>query len=113
MGHNNSFVKQLVIRNLNLSFVPKNVARFFPNIESLDFYESRIQEIRRSDIEGFPWLKQLRMDRNHIKVLESNLFDANLMNAITFLRNPIVHVGYDVFESLKDLKTLHFDVSTC
>lgn len=113
-NHNNNEVLQVSIRDKNVKFVPRHIGAFFPNLESLDMYNSAVETVSKVDFAGLPNLKQLHFNDNRVKTIKNDLFIGNPnMKWISFINNPVTNVGHNVFENLADLTSLRFDGATC
>lgn len=112
--NSNSNVTGLRIIHQDIKQLPRDLENFYPNLESIDLQASKVEAISKDDLKGLLNLKQLHLNDNKIKVIESDLFaDSPLMVAISFYNNPVVHVAHNVFDNLPELKTLHFELSIC
>lgn len=110
----NSDVTGVAIRAQDIRLLPRNLNEFYPNLESYDFLSSKIQEISREDLKGFPKLKQLHLNDNQITSISPNTFDDNpLLIAVSFINNPILYVAHNVFDNLLNLYELRFDGARC
>ncbi|CRK93809.1 CLUMA_CG007336, isoform A, partial [Clunio marinus] len=113
-GRRNEDVEGLYMKHdQNLTFLPRNIHHFFPNLKAIAVNHNLIENIQQSDISVFPELIQLGFWRNRISSIDFNLFQKNpKLKAIGFSENPVQHIGYDVFDHLTELETIGFH-STC
>lgn len=112
-GRNNSDVRGLSFRNQGITELPTNIAEFFPNVEAIDTTNT-LERITREDLEVFPRLRELHLNNNNVRIIETNLFAGNPnMSAISFISNPVAHVAHGVFDNLTQLTQLRFDAVAC
>lgn len=113
-GRNDFDVKAFSVVNQYLLEFPLNVSNFFPKLESIRVFQSKLKRISRSDLESFTDLKELDLTYNDIEIINSDLFQSNLkMEAIAFNLNPLKHVAHHVFDHLPNLSTLDFRFTRC
>lgn len=94
---------------------PKNIAKFFENIEMVDVYEAKLKEIHNNDLQQFGRkLKSLFLIRNELTKITTNDFVYNPnLEWINLSENNIVHVEYGTFSLLKKLNKLFFKLNPC
>lgn len=111
-SHENlSDVKGFNVENKTVSYVPKNLLKFFPNIRALEIINCHLKEIRSEDLEPFgEKLNFLHLNDNDIEYLEQDLFakNPNLLS-LKFNNNNIKFVHAALFENLNQLRTLWMD----
>jgi hypothetical protein len=113
-GKGNVDVKALGIEGQTIGFVPKDIKRFFPNLESFMMHRAGLREVYSVDIEGFPKLRELHLYGNPITQVSNNLFAKTpLVESISFNQNPIQHSSQNVFDHLVNLKRLYLSGSDC
>lgn len=113
-GYNNSDVQFLEIRNQSLRLSPRNFYLFFPNLVSLDLGHTELEEISNADLFGLSKLKVLQVHYNRLQVIENDLFKYSpSMIQISIDVNQIKHVGHNVFDHLRDLRSIWFGRNTC
>lgn len=112
-GRGDADVEALIF-NEPLSFTPFNIYQFFPNLVAIDINGKETSELVRDNLKGLQSLKYFSFSRNKIQIIESDLFAENpLMESIYFDGNPIRHVAFNVFDDLKELRTLYMSDTTC
>lgn len=110
----NDDVGVLNIFQHNMSFLPKNIEKFFPNLVGLNWHDSSLEKISADDLKPFPQLKYLGIRFTPLKTLDSDLFQYTPnLRYITFAGSKIHHVGADLVTNLKDLKVLDFTNCVC
>lgn len=113
-GKSNNDVKALVIDNQNIGFVPYNISRFFPNLESLRMHKTSISSVNRDSLRGLTKLRELYLYVNNIESISADMFiDNPYMAYITFDNNLVKHVAPKVFDYLYYLVTLYMRSNTC
>ncbi|CRK93893.1 CLUMA_CG007420, isoform A [Clunio marinus] len=113
-GRRNEDVEGLTMEQYqNLTFLPRNINHFFPNLKSIAIHHNLIENIQQSDISAFPKLIQLDLWSNRISSLDFDLFQKNpKLQYISFPDNPVQHIGYGIFDQLTELDTIGF-TNTC
>lgn len=110
----NDDVLLLNIFQHNMSFVPKNIIDFFPNLKGINWHDSDLAAISAEDLKPFPQLKYLGIRFTPLKTLDSDLFQYTPnLQYITFAGSKIHHVGANLVTNLKDLKILDFTNCEC
>jgi Leucine rich repeat len=113
-GRTNRHVTGLNIRNQNIGFVPREIGRFFPNLESLFVFNVGLVDVSPLELEGLPQLRQLDLSANPIQVIQANLLWYNpRIQHISFVGDPIQHIAVGVFDFRYDLNMLLFDLAAC
>lgn len=112
---NNDDVKTLTIsRQPLLTQIPKDIARFFKNIEGLEVRDCQLSSITSEDLRPFPALTVLNIEENNLVSLSGDLFvfTPNLI-WLRSLDNRIQHVGYGLLDNLHNLKYASFSRNDC
>lgn len=113
-GRDHSHVVGFIIRDHMFELAPRDIYRFFPNLEAITFNRNGLKEITRDDIFGLPKLRVLNFHINNIKQIDSNLLENNfLIEAFSVADNPVRHVGLSAFKNANEMTTLHFHLQTC
>lgn len=113
-SRSNEEVQSIEIVRQNVKVFPRNIEKFFTNLEAIYVHYSGLQEILRQDLRPFPKLRQVDLHLNDIKELNENLFEFNpLVEAVSVYSNPIRHVGHNIFDGLKSLHTIHIINAKC
>ncbi|XP_070500481.1 uncharacterized protein [Chironomus tepperi] len=96
-----------------LQYFPRNLEKFFTNLELIFIEFAELKEIHQADLKPFPKLIYLSLCYNSIEVLESGVFDANPnLEILSFVANNLVHIEPDVFDNLPKLRCFWFS-RTC
>jgi hypothetical protein len=98
----------------NLTFIPKGMENFFPNISALRFSYCNISRVNSDDLNAFDQLEWFAMEGNPIEHIPRNFFAENSKIRVVFLNsNKIKHVGTGLLDSLQDLNHASFAANTC
>lgn len=112
-GKSNADVRGIVINCQNLTFIPRNIELYFPNIRVLEFDTNLISNITNDHLIPFPTLERLNLRGNRITTLDNNLFSGlTSLKCIYFLNNTIMHVGHDI-DLPNDAATIDFRFNPC
>lgn len=78
-GRNDTDVQDLDVSRFNpqVSFIPQNIGRFFPNLETMLWRNSQLNELNFTDFQQFPNLEILEMSGNTMASLPADLFIHN------------------------------------
>lgn len=114
-GRTNSDVKGFFVKDLKMKFPPRGIEKFFPDLQTFDFYYSQIEELDKDDLKVFPKLMQFDWPGNaKLFNINHDLFKDNInLKTISFWKTPIKHVALDVFDHLTQLTTLYLDDCKC
>lgn len=114
-GKNNNDVKHLQISNQPLlKVVPRNIYKFFPNLEGIAFYVTGITNVFSVDLQGLHSLRLFNVYANQITEIGNDLFkDNSLLETISFGNNPIRNVAPRVLDHLTSLTTVHLMSTSC
>ena len=66
-----------------ISYFPKKLSTFFPELWAISIVECGLKELHRADLKNFTKLRELHLDYNKIEYLEENLFKNNLNLQVT------------------------------
>lgn len=97
------------------NFFPKNIEKFFPNVEHVYIYDVSIATLTKTDLSPFgSQLKLFYFHRSKIEVIESDLFEANpFLEQISLYGNQIKFVADGAFDKLPNLTSLYFRNNPC
>lgn len=113
-GKNNDDVETLNIYEQNLTFVPKNIDKFFKNLKLLAWFNSNLVQLSAVDLRPFPQLLVLSIRFNNLPSLDADLLKYNLkLRFVSFMSNRIRNVGRDLVTHLEELEWLDFALNTC
>lgn len=108
-GKTNGEISVFAVSSSFFNKIPRIAAKVFINIQVLYFYECKIDEIFRHQIEDFKHLKELWMMRNNISHLPEDLFEATPeIEKISFESNQISSVGIGLLDRMRSLKFCDF-----
>lgn len=107
-------VKALLIESQTVKYFPRGVENFFPNLEDISIYFSKLQSIKKADLEPFKNLQALRLFNNDLEELDGDLFEFNReLRIIDFDHNKLTSVGSELLTELKKLEQAHFRHNAC
>lgn len=113
-GQSNEKVLSLSIAGQNAPNILKNVDKFFPKLEAIDWCKTNLQSISAGDLKQFPNLKVLSVSGNKIASLEGQLFsNTKKLKSIWFDNNQLRSVGAGIFSGLNDLYNAWFLNNPC
>jgi hypothetical protein len=113
-GMTNQDVEAIVAVGRFINRIPSNSASFFPNIISIEWINSNMNEIRNEDIRPFRALRRLNLSGNNFKVLDGNLFqNSPILQFILFRNCGINYVGAGFLENLNSLEIADFRQNIC
>lgn len=94
--------------------LPKNIDRFFPNLEVIVWEAGYLTSVTADDLRVFPALKVLNLYINELTSLDANLFQLNPeLSWISFSFNLIAHVGQNLLSNLNNLSHVNFNNNVC
>jgi hypothetical protein len=104
-GKNNNDVNFFYSHNKKVKFFPRGLTKFFRNIEKVQIYHGKLQEITKEDLKQFgDKLQELWLGYNKIRVIEGDLFEFNPnLEEIDLSDNYIVHIESGAFNGLEKL----------
>lgn len=110
----NDNVNGLLITNQRLASVPKQVVKFYQNIQALYLRNTSLTQISSADLQPFPLLVHLTLWDNDLQVLDGDLFKFTPnIRYIDFDNNKLIHIGLNILNSLRNLTYALFNNNTC
>lgn len=110
-GLTNNDVKRIFMNNQVMTFIPRNISNFFPNIESIEVFNVGLTELTREALNGFPKLRQMNLNPNNIQIVSNDVFEGNpVLEKLALSGNPIRSVAHNVFDHLTKLDLVHMFV---
>lgn len=107
-------VENLNVYQQNLSFVPKNIEKFFRNLKLLSWYNSNLIQFSAADLRPFPQLLVLTIRFNDLPSIDGDLLRYTpKLRFVSFMSNRVRHVGNDLVTKLNDLTWLDFALNEC
>ncbi|KAG5684223.1 hypothetical protein PVAND_013461 [Polypedilum vanderplanki] len=96
------------IDNINLNFLPDNIAEIFPNLKAISGSKSYLNSISNTDFKGLSKLKYLNLANTDLKVIEEETFtDLIELEELDISDCDIRYIDEDAFRGLSSLKTLY------
>jgi Leucine rich repeat len=113
-GKTNDDVKAIRIEHQALDFIPRDVNKYFKNIQGLFMLYTKVKFISKFDLQQFPELRFFYINNNLIEFLDDDLFAYTTnLRLVALDSNKITSVGANLFSGLKDLRTLWFLSNPC
>jgi Leucine-rich repeat (LRR) protein len=113
-GKTNDDVKAIYIVNQPLDFIPRDVNKYFKNIQGLLMRETKVKFISKFDLQQFPELRSFYINGNPIEAVDGDLFSfTKKLSYVDLGSNKITSVGANLFSDLKDLRALYFYGNSC
>lgn len=110
----NDNVKAIYITNKTINYFPRGLENFFKNLEVIDFVNTKLKEVCKSDLKPFPKLIEIYLYQNEIEELEECLFDFNLDLKFIFMKdNKISRIHPNIFDHLTMLTSLYLSGNIC
>ena len=111
---NLSEVKELKISTDQVLYMPTGIEKFYSYLKALFVVHCGMKEIKQIDIKVFPGLRVLDFSANVIEIIEKDLFKFNpKLVYINIDMNNLKHINANVFDHLKELKSLNFAGNLC
>lgn len=118
-GKSNSDVKIVVFKDphcqtFNLTFIPKGILNFFPNIFSLEFRHCAFEFLNGDELNEYPKILYWVLTNSKIKRIPGEFFTATRqIKFIDFWHNKIENVGESLMDGLESLTKVHFQNNSC
>lgn len=105
---NKENVKKLSFTDNNIiNYMPKDISKYFPKIETLIIQHASLLEIYSKDLNGLIELKIIYLSYNKLQILPSDLFIHNKkLTSIDLKNNRLRVINGNVFDNLKYLVEL-------
>lgn len=96
------------------SKLPRNLHKFFPNIDAIQISNGALTSISAADLAPFPNLMLFAAELNQIETLDGNLFqNTPKLIWVQFNNNLIYHVGANLLSNLNKLQFAYFGNNPC
>lgn len=114
INRNNSHVQALVIESCtNLTYIPKKMHKFFPDLIMMQFTSCRIV-INGGELNQFPNLESFSMAGNQLVRIPGNFFNPTpKIRFLNFATNQLQHVGDNLLEPLLHIRSANFAANPC
>lgn len=113
-GKNNNDVLGLYVYNQFLQIIPKDIEKFFPNLNSLSFDNNQLKELSSSDLKTFPNLYNFHVQYNDLDSLPGDLFKYSPKLEVALFRgNKLRHIGVNLLSHLTTLSIASFVGNPC
>ena len=106
--------ESVVIEGNIVNYMPKGLAKFFPQLISLRIFNSQLREVHQEDFASLRSLTYLNFDNNLLEMLDGDLFEFNLeLQEIDFNSNQIKHIGTEFMRYPTKLRKGQFQGNIC
>lgn len=106
-------LRDIFLKQVN--FFPLGITRFFENIEKVNIYGGKLNEVTKDDLKQFgSKLEELELQQNDIEAIEGDLYEHNRnLRWINLRDNKIKRIGGGTFDGLEKLMFLYLDQNPC
>jgi Leucine-rich repeat (LRR) protein len=95
-------------------FLPKNIPKYFDNLQVLVLAHTGIQSITKEDLKPFEKLRGLYIDHGRLTAIDGDLFRyTKNLEELSLQNNMIKYVEADIFKRLRQLTSFSFDLNPC
>lgn len=109
-GKTNSDVAALRVEYNSWKFVPNNIDKFFPHLETFQVLNSTLQKVSQQNFVGFSKMTAISLWKNKLTSIDENTFEKNLLLEGLYLSDNQIDVILPLtFAKLKKLKVLHLN----
>jgi len=114
-GQNNSDVTAFAVDfNDELTFFPRGIEQFFPNLRVIRWWVGNLTTIDSSTFQPFPDLELVDIGHNKLVSLDGNLFQHSpRLRVIWFNNNLLQNVGQGFLTGLTNLTMANFGENPC
>lgn len=106
-------IKIFCANQQKVHYLPHGLDTFFPDLEGLQVWESRLKAIHQDDMQQMPKLRFLYLAYNHIEILDKDVFEFNPeLEFINVKWNRLAVIG-DILKQLPKLSYAYFDENLC
>ncbi|KAL7012946.1 hypothetical protein ACKWTF_015118 [Chironomus riparius] len=100
--------------NKVIRYFPRDLEKFFKNIQAIYIGSSQLEQIHQSDLKPLINLTYFYLWSNNIQVIEDGLFDFNPhLQLIGLDENHIIHIHPNVFDHLHNLRFFWLKNAPC
>lgn len=115
-GKRNNDVTGFIANNhqVDINQLPKDIEKFFPKLKVLGWDGGNISTLTAADLRPFPELRFFSIHTNKLVSIKSDIFKYTPnVKWVNFGKNQLLHVGYDLIDSLEHLTQAYFDSNIC
>lgn len=107
-NNTNIDVLQLQINEQNITYLPKEIASFFPSLKNFIVYLTSLEFLEKSDFKHFLFLEILSLTENKIATIPENTFDdLDSLKELYLSGNRIENLYLNVFAKLVNLEIIY------
>lgn len=113
-GKSNDDIEEFYVHHGDCTMLPLNLGAFFKNLDIFYVKASQVKKLTSEDLKGLNKLKVFDVSHNLIERLEKGIFDGHSsIEKISFVDNELNFIDKDAFDSLVNLKGVHFQRNRC
>ena len=107
-NNTNIDVLQLQINEQNITYLPKEIGKFFPSLNNFIVYLTSLEFLEKSDFKSFLFLEILSLTENKIATIPENTFDdLDSLKELYLSGNRIEILHSNVFRKLVHLEIIY------
>lgn len=101
----NDDVHSIVFSIPTLTYFPRYLCKFFPNLESISIVAGGLKKLTKYDLIGCEGIEKLIVIGNNIKSLDGDVFDyAPNIETLSLFLNEIEMIDEKIFDKMKSLR---------
>lgn len=113
-GKNNFDVEFVKINNHELTFIPRGLTRFFPNMFALYLHNSNIKVLHGFELDEYPRLIYFAYESGTLDTIGGELFTKTpKIIYANFYNNKIRNVGWNLLDNVKSTAKVIFGSNIC
>lgn len=100
----------VIIGGPDITFVPRNVSKLFPNLDRFRLRNSLVKSVERENFEGLKYLETLTLDHNLLGTLSSDVFyNLPQLKLLVLSDNKLTELHFETFSKNFNLEKLGLD----
>jgi Leucine-rich repeat (LRR) protein len=104
----------LNLEGKNLTFIPKGLENFFPNLSGIFIYHGNITNLNGDELKEYKNLEWFAIEFNPIKKVPRNLFaNKSRLKTIFLDNNEITQIEAGMFDGLNNLEKVYLSHNLC
>lgn len=111
VNRNNQSVRGLKFENTIVHYMPRNLAKIFPNLIYLEIKNCELQEISAEDLAGLKLLQDLSLEGNNITTLPEDIFkNMKQLKEVGLSKNLIQKFDVNILKPIKEtIESFHIE----
>lgn len=108
------YLKYYGATNLRIYKLPSNLSTYFPKLRGISWMQSKLDNIKATDLKPFPNLVYLDLSHNYLRQLDGDLFKYTpQLNLLVMNDNSIKTIGKGLFTGVTALRGANFFENPC